>query len=115
VEGVTVRLGDPALALDLTARKVTTLDGALEYDTLVLATGSYPFVPAGAGPRPRPAASSTATLDDLQALTSFRPKERERRGGATGVVVGGGLLGLEAANALRRLGLTTTWSSWRRG
>src|SRR4051794_6422720 len=45
VDGVDVRLGEPATGLDLAARKVSTAEGAYAYDHLVLATGSYPFVP----------------------------------------------------------------------
>jgi nitrite reductase (NADH) large subunit len=98
--GVTVRLGEPALALDPAGHKVSTVDGMYEYDKLVLATGSYPFVP------PVPGKDMTGcfvyrTIDDLEALTAYATGRR------TGVVVGGGLLGLEAANALRRLGLAT--------
>jgi nitrite reductase (NADH) large subunit len=101
VDGVDVRLGEPALALDPAARKVTTTHGAVEYDRLVLATGSYAFVP------PVPGKELTGcfvyrTIDDLHALSAYAA------GRATGVVVGGGLLGLEAANALRRLGVATT-------
>jgi nitrite reductase (NADH) large subunit len=100
VDGVEVRLGEPAVALDPTARKVTTAAGTYAYDSLVLATGSYPFVP------PVPGKDLTGcfvyrTVDDLEALTAYA------EGKQTGVVIGGGLLGLEAANALRKLGLTT--------
>jgi nitrite reductase (NADH) large subunit len=98
--GVEVRLGEPALAIDRAARKVATADGAYEYDTLVLATGSYPFVPPVAG-SDLPGCFVYRTIDDLEALTSYCSDRR------VGVVVGGGLLGLEAANALRRLGLAT--------
>ncbi|GHG24143.1 nitrite reductase large subunit NirB [Streptomyces zaomyceticus] len=99
--GIDLRLGDPAEHLDTAARTVTTTSGAVvPYDALVLATGSYPFVP------PIPGADATGcftyrTLYDVDALTSYAERAR------TGVVVGGGLLGLEAAGALRTLGLTT--------
>ena len=98
--GVDFRLGEPAVRIDRDARVVHTDGGAYPYDVLVLATGSRPFVP------PVPGADSPGcfvyrTLDDLEAL-------REHAAGrATGTVVGGGLLGLEAANALRLLGLRT--------
>jgi nitrite reductase (NADH) large subunit len=98
--GVDVRLGEPALAIDRAARKVTTADGAYGYDSLVLATGSYPFVPPVTG-SDLSGCFVYRTIDDLEALTSYCEGRR------VGVVVGGGLLGLEAANALRRLGLTT--------
>ncbi|MCH7231689.1 nitrite reductase large subunit NirB [Glycomyces sp. L485] len=98
--GVDVRLGEPALAVDLEARTVTTGQGAYEYDKLVLATGSVPFVPPveGAG---LDGVFVYRTLEDLESI-----KERAA-GRSHGVVIGGGLLGLEAANALRLLGLET--------
>src|SRR5213078_4636406 len=66
----------------------------------VLATGSYPFVPPVEGSS-LPGAFVYRTIDDLVSI-------RAAAAGATrGVVVGGGLLGLEAANALRTLGLET--------
>ncbi|TML28589.1 MAG: nitrite reductase large subunit, partial [Actinobacteria bacterium] len=71
------------------------------YDALVLATGSYPFVPPVPG-KDLSGCFVYRTIDDLEALTAFASTAR-----STGVVVGGGLLGLEAANALRNLGLTT--------
>ncbi len=99
-DGAEIRLGQQALALDLAARKVSTVDGALEYDQLVLATGSYPFVPPVPG-KELAGCFVYRTIEDLTALTDYSAGKR------TGVVIGGGLLGLEAANALRRLGLTT--------
>ncbi len=100
VDGVAVRLGEPALTLDPAGRKVFTRDAAYDYDALVLATGSYPFVPPVPG-RDRPGCFVYRTVDDLEALSAYAA------GRGTGVVVGGGLLGLEAANALHRLGLAT--------
>src|SRR5947209_8276403 len=66
-----------------------------------LAPGSYPFVP------PIPGADATGcftyrTLYDVEQLTAYA-----REGARSGVVIGGGLLGLEAAGALRALGLRT--------
>jgi nitrite reductase (NADH) large subunit len=100
VDGVDVRLAEPALSIDPAARKVTTARMTYAYDHLVLATGSYPFVPPVPG-RDLPGCFVYRTVDDLEALTAYAEGRR------TGVVVGGGLLGLEAANALRRLGLVT--------
>ncbi len=100
--GVDVRLGTPATGLDLGARKVSTVDGAVEYDALVLATGSYPFVPPVPG-RDLAGCFVYRTIEDLAALKDYATNE----GCRTGVVIGGGLLGLEAANALRGLGLAT--------
>jgi nitrite reductase (NADH) large subunit len=99
--GVSVRKGSAVTAIDRAARTVTTSAGeVLGYDQLVLATGSYPFVP------PLPARDAEGcfvyrTIEDLEAV------RRYAEGANVGVVVGGGLLGLEAANALRNLGLET--------
>ncbi|MER5731659.1 nitrite reductase large subunit NirB [Streptomyces sp. NPDC002138] len=100
---IDLRLGDPATQIDPAARTVTSASGAvIGYDALVLATGSSPFVPpidgADAG-----GCFTYRTLDDVEALTAYAAGPGVR----TGVVIGGGLLGLEAAGALRTLGLTT--------
>jgi nitrite reductase (NADH) large subunit len=100
VDGVVLRLGEPALAVDLAARTVTTAVGSYPYDKLVLATGSTAFVPPVPG-RDLTGCFVYRTIDDLRALTEYAAQAR------TGVVVGGGLLGLEAANALRRLDIAT--------
>ncbi|TQN33406.1 nitrite reductase (NADH) large subunit [Haloactinospora alba] len=100
---VELRLGEPAAAIDRENRTVTTAAGAvLDYDALVLATGSSPFVPPVAG-RDLPGCHVYRTVDDLDAITA--EAEAARAVSDAGVVIGGGLLGLEAANALRLLGL----------
>ncbi|HEV7447219.1 MAG TPA: nitrite reductase large subunit NirB [Steroidobacteraceae bacterium] len=96
-----LKLGERVESINLSARKVRTSHGhELEYDTLVLATGSYPFVPPIAG-RDRPHCHVYRTIEDLEAIRS------SSQGARVGVVLGGGLLGLEAAKALRDLGLET--------
>ncbi|GAA3759096.1 nitrite reductase large subunit NirB [Micromonospora maritima] len=100
-DGVELRLGEPVTAVDRARRVVTTTAGEHPYDALVLATGSYPFVPPVDG-TDLPGVFVYRTLDDL---TAIREHARGRR---TGAVIGGGLLGLEAANALRLLGLATS-------
>ncbi|MFC4110520.1 nitrite reductase large subunit NirB [Micromonospora zhanjiangensis] len=99
--GVDLRLGEPATEVDREARVVHTAAGTYPYDVLVLATGSRPFVPPVPG-TDRPGCFVYRTLDDLAALRAYAA------GRTTGTVVGGGLLGLEAANALRLLGLRTS-------
>ncbi|MDT5095617.1 MAG: nitrite reductase large subunit [Mycobacterium sp.] len=100
---VTLRIGERASAIDRDARTVTTSSGAtLGYDALVLATGSYPFVPPIPG-KDLKRCFVYRTLDDLDAI---RAAAQAAGPGAAGIVVGGGLLGLEAANALRLMGLT---------
>ncbi|MEU7959366.1 NAD(P)/FAD-dependent oxidoreductase [Micromonospora humida] len=92
-------LGCPAVAVDRAARAVSTGRGdRIGYDALVLATGSRPFVPPVPG-HDLPGCFVYRTFDDLDALRAAA------RPGRAGVVVGGGLLGLEAANALRLLGM----------
>ena len=90
--------GEAVLEIDRANRAVVTDKGRYLYDRLVLATGSYPFVP------PIPGCEGDArlvyrTLDDLDRI------RQAAKGARRGVVVGGGLLGLEAANALKSLGL----------
>jgi nitrite reductase (NADH) large subunit len=98
---IALRLNERAVAIHRSARKVQTSNGhELEYDILVLATGSYPFVPPIAG-RDRPHCHVYRTIEDLEAIRA------SAEGGRVGAVVGGGLLGLEAAKALRDLGLET--------
>ncbi|MFW0794936.1 nitrite reductase large subunit NirB [Gordonia sp. CPCC 205515] len=100
---VEVRLGESAATIDRDARRVTTsLGDDIAYDALVMATGSYPFVPPVDG-KDNPRSFDYRTRADLDAT---RATAEAAGPGAPGVVVGGGLLGLEAANALRLLGMT---------
>ncbi|MBQ1072037.1 nitrite reductase large subunit NirB [Micromonospora sp. C31] len=99
-DGVELRLGEPATEVDRERRLVRTAAGEHPYDALVLATGSYAFVPPVDGAT-LPGVFVYRTLDDLTAIREYA------RGRRTGAVIGGGLLGLEAANALRLLGLDT--------
>ncbi|MBH0775702.1 nitrite reductase large subunit NirB [Nocardia bovistercoris] len=100
---VELRLGQRGVSIDRAARKVVTSDGAaIAYDALVLATGSYAFVPPVPG-HDLPGCFVYRTIDDLDGI---RATAEAAGPGAHGVVVGGGLLGLEAANALRLLGMT---------
>ncbi|MGI9033018.1 MAG: nitrite reductase large subunit NirB [Acidimicrobiales bacterium] len=99
--GLRIHVGDAVSAIDLEARHVVSNRGVrVAYDALVLATGSYPFVPPVPG-RDAPGCFVYRTLDDLEAIRDYA------RGRSMGAVVGGGLLGLEAANALLSLGLET--------
>jgi len=99
--GFTLRLASRAVAIERRQNTVTTADGeVLSYDKLVLATGSIPFVPSVPG-RNRAHCFVYRTIDDLEAMRACGAKSK------TGVVVGGGLLGLECAKALRDLGLET--------
>ncbi|WP_051668450.1 nitrite reductase large subunit NirB [Deinococcus frigens] len=97
--GVRVVYGQ-AEAVDTAQKTIQVNDQTLSYDALVFATGSFPFVPPIAG-RDAPGCFVYRTLDDLEQI---RDAARNAR---SGVVIGGGLLGLEAAGALQKLGLTT--------
>ncbi len=99
--GIELRLSQQIVAIDRDARVVRTAGGhETHWDKLVLATGSYPFVPPVPG-RELPGCFVYRTLDDLDNIAAHA------KGSRTGVVIGGGLLGLEAANALKQLGLET--------
>ena len=78
----------------------------LDYDALVLATGSYAFVPPVPG-HDLPSCHVYRTLDDLDAIRADALRPSQPAEAPVGVVIGGGLLGLEAANALRQFGLQT--------
>ncbi|MEQ8486822.1 MAG: nitrite reductase large subunit NirB [Pseudomonadales bacterium] len=98
---VSVSLGTPVSAVDPAAATVTLEGGrSVRYDRLVLATGSYPFVPPVEGAN-APGCFVYRTIEDLDQIRAAAA------GARVGVVVGGGLLGLECASALRHLGLET--------
>ncbi|WP_062388301.1 nitrite reductase large subunit NirB [Demequina iriomotensis] len=119
-----LQLGDPALWRDplvtlhrdsrATAvdrdRRIVTVEGGREvsYDHLVLATGSYAWAP------PTPGADLAGvfmyrTVDDVAALRGWVEERRAALGRPVrGAVIGGGLLGLEAAGALQNLGAVST-------
>ncbi|MGW5722230.1 nitrite reductase large subunit NirB [Amycolatopsis sp. NPDC003865] len=102
---VDLRLGEPAVSVDRSAKTVTTASGAvLSYDALVLATGSRPFVPPVPG-HDLPGCFVYRTIEDLDAIREAAT-EKPGRGRRSAVVIGGGLLGLEAAKALRDMGLS---------
>ena len=99
--GYALHLNEAAASIDRDRQTVTTRSGrVLSYDTLVLATGSNPFVPPLPG-KDRPGCLVYRTIEDLEAIKAAAADAQ------TGTVVGGGLLGLEAAKALRDLGLQT--------
>lgn len=99
--GVDAHFGDPVVNIERDTQKVITKGGQIfHYDKLVLATGSYPFIPPVPGAA-LPGCMTYRTIDDLGEIRA------EAKSSKIGVVVGGGLLGLEAANALKNLGLET--------
>ena len=99
--GIALRLGDKAVAIDRARKLVRSARGhELPYDKLVLATGSYPFVPSLPGAE-WPDCFVYRAIEDLEAIRAAAGRAR------VGTVIGGGLLGLEAAKALHDLGLET--------
>jgi nitrite reductase (NADH) large subunit len=94
--------GCRALAIDRAAREVRMQDGAvLEYDRLVLALGAQPVRLSLPG-ADLPGVVTYRTLDDVQQML------RAAEAGGNAVVIGGGLLGLEAAAGLARRGMRVT-------
>ncbi len=99
--GIELHTGCRVLALDAARRELRTAGGTFPFDACVLATGSLPVVP------PIPGAEldgvmAFRTLDEVQEM--IRRSEHGRRA----VVVGGGLLGLEAARGLLERGMEVT-------
>jgi nitrite reductase (NADH) large subunit len=99
--GIEIFVGEEVVAIDRAHKVVETNRGRrLGYDKLVLATGSRPFVPPIKG-KDGTGAFVYRTIEDLERLSAYAQEV------SVGAVIGGGLLGLEAANALRNLGLET--------
>ncbi len=96
---IELRTGDPVVSIDREAHKVKLASGgAVPYDRLVLATGSQPFVPPIEGVD-LPQVFVYRTVDDLLAIQHQALRSR------SAAVIGGGLLGLEAARALQAFGI----------
>ena len=99
--GVRIYVGDRITTINRDQKTVTSANGVeIAYDKLVLATGSYPFIPPIKGNDAK-GTFVYRTIEDLDAMKAHAQQSR------VGVVVGGGLLGLECANALKSLGLET--------
>ena len=99
--GIQIHIGDKAVAINREQKTVSSANGLeVPYDKIVLATGSYPFVPPIKG---KEAAGTFVyrTIDDLEAMSDYAKNCQ------VGVVIGGGLLGLECANAIQNMGLKT--------
>ena len=100
--GITLHAGDKVEGIDLAARTVTAASGRVEpYDKLLLATGSAPFILPVPG-RDLPGVVGFRDLSDVQAMVAAA------KTGSHAVVIGGGLLGLEAANGLAVNGMDVT-------
>ena len=100
--GITLHAGDPVTRIDRARRVVHSRDGiAVPYDRLLIATGSKPFML----PVPGNALPGVIAFRDIQDVESMMVAARNHR---HAVVIGGGLLGLEAANGLLRQGMDVT-------
>ncbi|MCU9847501.1 nitrite reductase large subunit NirB [Defluviimonas sp. WL0024] len=99
--GITCRFGEHVVKIDRRRKVVTGEKGEAAYDKLVIATGSAPFIIPVAG-RDLPGVVSYRDLDDTNAMIGAAAK------GGHAVVIGGGLLGLEAAAGLQSRGMEVT-------
>jgi NAD(P)H-nitrite reductase large subunit len=100
--GVELHTGVRATHIDRAAKTVTCADGSSHaYDALVIATGSRPFIPPIAG-LDGPNVHVFRTLEDCERIRAAA------QGAHSAIVLGGGLLGLEAASGLKALGVATT-------
>jgi len=98
---IQILIGERALTVNRSEKVIHSQTGrVVSYDKLVMATGSYPWVPAIKGNQSKDC-FVYRTIEDLNAI------EATARHSKNGVVVGGGLLGLEAAGALKALGVET--------
>jgi len=99
---IKLHLGDPIQEINRSEKTIHSLKGlTLKYDYLVLATGSSAFVPDIPGIE-KEGVFVYRTIDDLELIKAYAAHAK------SGVVMGGGLLGLEAAKALMDLGITET-------
>ncbi|ROZ88012.1 FAD-dependent oxidoreductase [Gordonia sp. OPL2] len=114
--GVDLRLGTTAVGIDLDKRTVDALasDGTastIGFDQLVLATGAEPIIPDWARDRSGdllPGVAAVKTLDDARYwLEVFADSGEMRSNRRRGVVIGGGYIGVEAAEALQQRGFDT--------
>lgn len=99
--GVEIHLGDRACSLDREQKIVRSQKGVeVKYDIAIMATGSYPFVPPVPGFN-KQGVFVYRTIEDLNHIIEYSKKSKRC------AVIGGGLLGLEAAKAAFDLGLET--------
>ncbi|MFL5184916.1 MAG: nitrite reductase large subunit NirB [Microvirga sp.] len=100
--GITLHRGKQVVEIDRAARRVIAADGtAADYDQLIVATGSMPFVV----PIPGATLPDVVTYRDLDDVNKML--EAAQKGGHA-IVIGGGLLGLEAAAGLKAQGMEVT-------
>ena len=100
-QGVTCRFGEHVIRIDPEMKVVEGQNGHVPYDKLVIATGSAPFIIPVSG-KDLPGVITYRDLDDTNAMIDAAGK------GGKAVVIGGGLLGLEAAAGLAERGMDVT-------
>lgn len=99
---ITLHLADPVAQIDRASKTILSHKGlSVAYDVLILATGSAAFVPPIPGTE-KDGVFIYRTIEDLELMTAYAKKAKK------GAVIGGGLLGLEAAKAMIDLGVTDT-------
>lgn len=102
VNGITLHAGDRVVRIDRARRMVCSAGGReVPYDRLLLATGSRPFVI----PVPGSDLEGVITFRDVHDVQAMLETSKRRK---KAVVIGGGLLGLEAANGLMKQGMDVT-------
>lgn len=99
--GIKVLIGERAITINRAQKIIHSSTGReVQYDKLIMATGSYPWVPPIKGNESKDC-FVYRTIEDLKTIEATAKRSK------SGVVVGGGLLGLEAAGALKALGVET--------
>ncbi|MEO7466550.1 MAG: nitrite reductase large subunit NirB [Sphingobium limneticum] len=105
--GIELIAGDPVTAIDRAAKRVTAQSGrSVHYDKLLIATGSDPFIIPVPG-KDLPGVISFRDMKDVDTMLAAAEAGKALGGGAA-VVIGGGLLGLEAAHGLTLRGMKVT-------
>ncbi|WP_423604444.1 nitrite reductase large subunit NirB [Sphingomonas sp. MS122] len=100
--GIDLIAGDPVIGIDRAAKTVTSRGGvSIGYDKLLIATGSDPFIIPVPG-KDLPGVISFRDMDDVNTMLAAADR------GGSAVVIGGGLLGLEAAHGLSLRGMKVT-------
>ncbi|MEL6977431.1 MAG: nitrite reductase large subunit NirB [Pseudomonadota bacterium] len=105
--GVTCRFGEAVTSIDRARKVVVSAEGETPYDKLLIATGSAPFIIPVPG-RDLPGVLTYRDLDDVEAMLAAARAPRDAARPARAVVIGGGLLGLEAAAGLKAQGMDVT-------
>ncbi len=98
-QNISLHLNDPVLKIDPDSKQIVSQAGHIEsYDHLVLATGSVPFIPPVFNHAHREGQFVYRTISDIEQILEYSQKCE------SAAVIGGGLLGLEAAKVLHDLG-----------